>query len=69
MDVADSEENVKAFGRPPSSAAECLSTTTVCGLTENGTHVLVRYAMSGCERGELSLAEETIKHLRAGMLC
>jgi len=70
MDVADSEENVKAFGRPPSSRGQsAFPQLRFVALLENGTHVLFGTQLSGCERGELSLAEETIKHLRAGMLC
>ncbi len=57
MDVADSEENVKAFGRPPSSREQsAFPQLRFVALLENGTHVLFGTQLSGCERGELSLA-------------
>jgi hypothetical protein len=70
MDVADSEENVKAFGRPPSSrGASAYPQLRFVALLENGTHVLFGTQMGSCQCSELSLAEEVIQHLRPGMLC
>lgn len=70
MDVADSEENVKAFGRPPSSrGASAFPQLRFVALLENGTHVLFGSQLGSCECGELTLAEGAIQHLQAGMLC
>lgn len=70
LDIADSEENVQAFGRPPSSRGECgYPQLRFVALLENGTHVLFGAQMSGCRCGELTLAEQAIQQLRAGMLC
>lgn len=70
LEVADSEENVQAFGRPPASrGSSAYPQLRFVALLENGTHVLfaARYGEYRC--GEVSLAEEVIPHLQKGMLC
>jgi Transposase DDE domain len=70
MDVADSEENEKEFGRPGASEGHsAYPQLRFVALLENGTHVLFAARWGRYDRSELSLAEEVIQHLRAGMLC
>ena len=70
FDVADSEANEKAFGRPGSSrGGSSYPQVRVVGLVENGTHVLFGAEMSGCRTGEATLARKVIASLRRNMLC
>ena len=70
LDVADTEENDKAFGRPGSSRGEsAFPQIRLVSLVENGTHVLFGSQIAGCRTGEASLAEHTIGFVREGMLC
>jgi len=70
MDVADNQENEKAFGRPKASRGTSAypQVRFVC-LVENGTHVLFGTQMSGCGVGEITLAHKVLPALRKGMLC
>ncbi len=70
MDVADEEENEKAFGRPSSSRGNsAFPQLRFVSLVENGTHVLFGTRMAGVNTGEVTLAKEVFPSLRAGMLC
>jgi hypothetical protein len=70
LDVADEEENEKAFGRPSSSrGSSAFPQLRFVSLVENGTHVLFGTRMSGVHTGEVTLAKEVLSSLRAGMLC
>lgn len=70
FDVADSEANDEAFGRPGSSrGASSFPQARVVGLVENGTHVLFAAEMSGCRTGEATLARQIVPALRRNMLC
>jgi hypothetical protein len=70
MDVADSEENVKAFGRPPASrGASAYPQLRFVALVENGTHVLFAAQLGSYASGELTLAEPVMDQLQPGMLC
>ncbi len=70
LDVADSEENERAFGRPPASEGNsAYPQLRFVALLENGTHVLFASRWGSYACGELSLAEEVIPQLQAGMLC
>src|SRR5258707_1890849 len=70
MDIADSEENARAFGRPPvSRGASAYPQLRFVALLENGTHVLFASQLGSCTCGELHLAEQVIPQLQAGMLC
>jgi hypothetical protein len=70
LDVADTEENDKAFGRPGSSRGRsAFPQIRLVSLVENGTHVLFGSQMAGCRTGEASLAQHTIGFVREGMLC
>lgn len=71
LDVGDTEENVRAFGRPgvsrgPGSAYPMLR---FCALLENGTHTLFAAKPGSYATGEITLAHEIIGRLAPGMLC
>jgi hypothetical protein len=70
LDVADNQENEKAFGRPAASrGTSAYPQVRFVSLVENGTHVLFGTQMSGCREGEISLAHQVLPALREGMLC
>src|SRR5207249_4719319 len=70
MDVADTKQNEKAFGRPGASrGSSAYPQIRFVSLVENGTHVLFGTEMAGYSTGENSLAKSTLKHLKPGMLC
>jgi len=70
LDVADTEENEEAFGRPGASRGKsAFPQIRMVSLVENGTHVLFGSQIAGCRTGEASLAEQTIGFVREGMLC
>jgi hypothetical protein len=70
LDVADTAENDKAFGRPGASrGASAYPKIRFVGLLENGTHVLFAARMADYATDELALAEEVVPALRQGMLC
>jgi len=70
LDVADSEANEKAFGRPGASRGKsaCPQIRFVT-LLENGTHVLFGAVMDGYHVGEITLATRALGGLKRGMLC
>jgi hypothetical protein len=70
LDVADTAENEKEFGRPGASrGASAYPKIRFVGLVENGTHVLFAARMADYATDELKLAEEVIPALRKQMLC
>jgi Insertion element 4 transposase N-terminal/Transposase DDE domain len=70
LDVADTAENEKAFGRPGASrGASAYPKIRFVGLLENGTHVLWAARMADYATDELPLAEKVIPSLSKGMLC
>jgi hypothetical protein len=70
LDVADTEENDNAFGRPGSGRGQsAFPQIRLVSLVENGTHVLFGSQIGGCRTGEASLAKDTIGFVREGMLC
>jgi len=70
LDVADTEENEKEFGRPGASrGASAYPKIRFVGLLENGTHVLFAARLADYATDELKLAEEVVPSLRKGMLC
>lgn len=70
FDVADSEANEEAFGRPGSArGASSYPQVRVVGLVENGTHVLFSAEVDGCRTAEPTLARKVIASLRRNMLC
>src|SRR3984957_15026335 len=70
LDVADTAENEKAFGRPGASrGSSAFPKIRFVALLENGTHVLWAAHMDQYATDELPLAEKAIPSLRKGMLC
>jgi hypothetical protein len=70
LDVADTKENEKAFGRPGASrGSSAFPKIRFVALLENGTHVLWAARMDKYSTDELTLAEAVVPALRKGMLC
>jgi len=70
LDVADTAENEKAFGRPGASrGSSAFPKIRFVALLENGTHVLWAAHMDKYATDELTLARKVIPSLRKGMLC
>jgi hypothetical protein len=70
LDVADTADNEKEFGRPGASrGSSAYPKIRFVGLLENGTHVLFAARMADYATDELKLAEEVVPALRKGMLC
>ncbi len=70
LDVADEEDNDRAFGRQPSRRGEtAYPQVRFVSLVENGTHVLFGTRMGAYRAREPALAEETLTFLKRGMLC
>lgn len=69
LDVADTQENVEAFGRPGAGRGRsAYPQIRFVALVENGTHILFGSQMSGYFRGETTLSEGIYPCLQAGML-
>lgn len=70
MDIADEEENEKAFGRPSASrGSSAFPQLRFVSLVENGTHVLFGTRIGGVHTGEITLTKEVLLSLCDGMLC
>src|SRR5687768_3832180 len=70
LDVADTEENRIAFGRPEASRGEsAFPQARFVALVENGTHVLFGARLGRLADGETTLAHDALPVLRPGMLC
>lgn len=70
FDVADTDENEKAFGRPKAARGQSgFPQIRLVSLVENGTHVLFGSQIAGCRTGEGRLADLVINSLGEGMLC
>ncbi|HEX8134976.1 MAG TPA: IS4 family transposase [Actinomycetes bacterium] len=70
LDVADTEENRAAFGRPEASRGEsAFPQLRFVALVENGTHVLFGARLGRLADGETTLAHGVLTALRPGMLC
>jgi hypothetical protein len=70
LDVADTADNDKAFGRPGSSrGSSAFPKIRFVALLENGTHVLWGAQMDPYATDERTLAEKVIPWLHQGMLC
>jgi hypothetical protein len=70
LDVADTKENARAFGRPGASrGSSAYPQIRFVSLVENGTHVLFGSRMAEYEVGEITLARQVITSLRDGMIC
>jgi hypothetical protein len=70
LDVADTAENDKAFGRPGASrGSSAYPKIRFVGLLESGTHVLWAARMDKYETDEITLASAVVPALHQGMLC
>jgi len=70
LDVADTAENNKAFGRPGASrGSSAYPKIRFVGLLESGTHVLWAACMDKYKTDEITLATRVVPALRKGMLC
>jgi len=70
LDVADTKENERAFGRPGANRGKsAYPQLRFVSLVENGTHVLFGSQMAEYARGETRLAQPVLAALRPGMLC
>jgi Insertion element 4 transposase N-terminal/Transposase DDE domain len=70
LDVADTAENEKAYGRPGASrGSSAYPKIRFVGLLENGTHVLWSAHLAPYATDEITLAQEVVPALRKGMLC
>jgi hypothetical protein len=70
LDVADTQDNEAAFGRPAASrGTAAYPQLRFVSLVENGTHVLFGTQMGGYGDGEIRLAHRVVPSLRPGMLC
>ncbi len=70
LDVADSEENRTAFGRPGASRGKsAYPQLRFVSLVECGTHVLFGTRMADFRTGEITLAKQVLANLQVGMLC
>jgi hypothetical protein len=70
LDVADTDENRTAFGRPEASrGASAFPQVRFVALVESGTHVLFGACLGGFADGETALARPVLAALQPGMLC
>jgi hypothetical protein len=70
LDVADTEENDRAFGRPSGGRGRAsFPKIRFVTLVENGTHVLFSARVDAFKVGENTLAREVFAQLSKGMLC
>ena len=70
FDVADTDENEAAFGRPKASRGKSgYPKIRFVSLVENGTHVLFGTRMAGYGTSEIALAKGVLACLGQGMLC
>jgi len=70
LEVADEAANVNAFGYPGTQQGRTgYPQMRFTALLENGTHVLFGVACGGYKESEMSLARQSVAHLKPGMLC
>jgi Insertion element 4 transposase N-terminal/Transposase DDE domain len=70
LDIADTAENEKEYGRPGASrGSSAFPKIRFVGLLENGTHVLWAARMAPYATDEIALAQEVVPALEKGMLC
>jgi hypothetical protein len=70
LEVADTQENRAAFGRPGASRGSSVyPQIRFVSLVENSTHILFGTAMDGYATGEITLARAALTRLKSGMLC
>lgn len=69
LDVADTQENREAFGKPKASRGQsAYPQIRFVSLVENGTRVLFGTQMGGCHASEGELCDGLLPYLKRGML-
>lgn len=69
LDLPDTEQNERAFGRPGSGRAPgAFPQARVVSLCETGSHVLWRSLIKPCHRGEIPMARYLLRFLKKDML-
>jgi hypothetical protein len=69
LDVADTPENVREFGRSSNGAQRsAFPQARVVALGECGSHAIVGAALGGCRNGEQALAQRLLGWLESNML-
>lgn len=69
LDVADTEANERAFGRPGSGRAPgAFPQVRLLALCETGSHVLWRWLLKPLKHGEVSMARYLLRSLQPDML-
>lgn len=70
MDIADTQENREAYGRPGASRGKsAYPQLRFVSLVENGTHSLFGTRMGPYSMGEITLGKDVLPKLKPGMLC
>lgn len=73
LDVADTQANARAFGRPRSSRGAnrtgAFPQLRLVGLVESGTHVVCGAELGSYDTSEAALASAIVSRLSGGMLC
>jgi len=70
MDIADTQENREAYGRPGASRGKsAYPQLRFVSLVENGTHGLFGTRMGPHSTGEITLAKDVLPNIKPGMLC
>lgn len=70
LDLADTKENQRAFGRPGASrGASAYPQLRFVSLVENGTHVLFGSQLGRYDTAETTMAQQAVLQLQVGMLC
>jgi hypothetical protein len=69
LDIYDSPENTRTFGKPQSGRAEgAFPQVRVVALCETGSHVLYRWQVKPISWGEQSMTPQVLRHLESDML-
>jgi len=68
--LRDTQANREAFGKPGASRGQSgFPQLRFVSVVENGTHALFGSALGAYRQGEVTLAEQVVPRLEAGMLC
>jgi hypothetical protein len=68
LDVADTPENAKEFGRTNGTAQSVFPQVRIAALGECGSRAVVGAALAGCRRGEQTLAAQLLSWVTADMM-
>jgi len=68
LDVPDTENNARIFGRPGGRAPGAFPQARILALCEIGTHVIWHFLVKPIRRGEIKMAAYLLQFLQPGML-